>query len=136
MGTVVRIIFIVCLAGLGIVLLLGLALKLVAKSKTAGKALPKFKAPNNEIIIDAEIVEPKRAEAGTEDTSETVCENLAEIPGLTDEIQRDFGDLITKAQDETPATAKWDAKDRLELLEAKHGPLPPFIQSLFDKKKE
>jgi Na+-transporting methylmalonyl-CoA/oxaloacetate decarboxylase gamma subunit len=58
-------------------------------------------------------------------------------PEVVQEIQGDFEQLTLRlAAARQASTTQWPARERLDLLEARHGDLPEFVQDLFDRPTE
>ena len=58
-------------------------------------------------------------------------------PAVVREIQGDFEQLTLRlAAARRASTAQWPPRERLDLLEARHGDLPEFVQELFESGAE
>ena len=57
-------------------------------------------------------------------------------PELVRKIQGDFEDLTLRMEARKASAAQWPSKERLDLLEARHGALPEFVQELIERSGE
>ena len=138
MGTFARTIFLISFIALVVVLILRWALKFISKEQ-ACKEVEEVSEKSSKKALPSKTTAkqlPAPPPQETVEEEESLRETISDAPGMVEEIQEDFGGLMSKAQDQNPPSAGWPAKERLEYLEVQYGPLPSFIQAMFDEKDE